>query len=190
MAGPFSLRPSSSEDLQALLDEQRNQPLSYADVGATAGELPAGYHTVDRAVTVGEGPEAFDMAKEGIRAWVPQHHAGIALMPPAPPLEEGQSLVLAFRQFPFHVTAACRVVYVVDESDRFGFGYGTLPHHPEEGEEAFLVERDAGGAVRFHIRAFSRPAHLFTKLGSPVGRAVQARVTTKYLEGLRQAVQR
>ena len=35
------------------------------------------------------------------------------------------------------VRAPCRVVYVVDEPDRRGFAYGTLPGHPEiDGELA------------------------------------------------------
>ena len=33
-----------------------------------------------------------------------------------------------------------RVVYVIDEPLRKGFAYGTLPGHPETGEEAFIVE--------------------------------------------------
>ncbi|SIP67631.1 hypothetical protein BN9982_740001 [Mycobacterium tuberculosis] len=31
--------------------------------------------------------------------------------------------------------APCRVVYVIDEPDVRGFGYGTLPGHPVSGEE-------------------------------------------------------
>ena len=38
--------------------------------------------------------------------------------------------------------APCRVVYVVDEPDRRGFAYGTLPGHPETGEELFAVRYD------------------------------------------------
>jgi hypothetical protein len=29
------------------------------------------------------------------------------------------------------IDAVCRVVAVIDEPDRFGFAYGTLPDHPE-----------------------------------------------------------
>jgi uncharacterized protein (UPF0548 family) len=53
---------------------------------------------------------------------------------------------------------ACRVVYLVDEATRFGFGYGTLPGHPEQGEETFIVETGAEGGFRFKVRAFSRPS--------------------------------
>jgi uncharacterized protein (UPF0548 family) len=86
------------------------------------------------------------------------------------------------------VLAACRVVAVVDEPDRFGFAYGTLPLHPESGEEAFLVERGPDDAVRFRVVAVSRPAHPLARLGAPVTRLVQRRVTSRYLEGLRRAI--
>lgn len=55
------------------------------------------------------------------------------------------------------VEAPVRVVYLVDEPHRKGFAYGTLPGHPESGEEAFVVELHDGGAVTFAITAFSRP---------------------------------
>jgi uncharacterized protein (UPF0548 family) len=55
---------------------------------------------------------------------------------------------------------ACRIVYIVDESEplrRFGFAYGTLPGHVGTGEERFLVEWDpAGDGVWYDILAFSR----------------------------------
>ena len=88
-----------------------------------------------------------------------------------------------------HVLAAARIVWTVDEPDRRGFGYGTLPLHPESGEEAFVIERGADGAVLFVITAFSRPATALTRLGGPVGRRVQAAVTRRYLRGMQRAVQ-
>ena len=71
---------------------------------------------------------------------------------------------------------------------RFGFAYGTLPSHPEEGEEHFVVTRDGDGAVRFDVVAFSRPHDLLTKLGGPIPRRLQARATEHYLEGMRDFV--
>jgi uncharacterized protein (UPF0548 family) len=75
-------------------------------------------------------------------------------------------------------------VQVVDEPDRYGFAYGTLPGHPEQGEESFLLTRD-GDTIHFEIAAFSRPHDLLTKLGGPVARAVQRRATQQYLDGMR-----
>lgn len=40
---------------------------------------------------------------------------------------------------PLRLRAPCRVVYTVTESRRRGFAYGTLPGHPECGEEAFVI---------------------------------------------------
>jgi uncharacterized protein (UPF0548 family) len=86
------------------------------------------------------------------------------------------------------VLASCEIVYVTDDTDRFGFAYGTLPSHPERGEEAFHVERSADGEVTFGVIAFSRPADLFGRVGGPVARAVQNGVTNAYLEGVRRYV--
>jgi len=185
--GPFWIRRPKAARLAQLLDEQRSAPLTYPEVGATAGHLPSGYHAVREARALGRGDGLFKRAAEGIRAWAPQRAAGIDLLPPRPELVPGESLLLSFRSLPFHVTAACRVVYVVDEPDRYGFGYGTLPLHPEAGEEAFVVERDDDGEVRFTITAFSRPRVLLSRLGAPVARRVQASVTRRYLEGLVKA---
>jgi uncharacterized protein (UPF0548 family) len=68
-------------------------------------------------------------------------------------------------------------MYVTDDEDCVGFACGTLPRHPERGEEAFHVRRAADGEVTFDIVAFSRPADPLTQSGAPLGRAIQSRVT-------------
>jgi uncharacterized protein (UPF0548 family) len=40
---------------------------------------------------------------------------------------------------------------VTDEADRFGFACGSLPGHPERGEEAFHIRRYPDGVVTFDI---------------------------------------
>jgi uncharacterized protein (UPF0548 family) len=87
---------------------------------------------------------------------------------------------------PLRAIAACRVVYLRDEPNRFGFAYGTLPLHPETGEESFMVERDDDGSVWFRVAAFSRPRELLARLGAPVRRLVQRRVTNGYLNAMKQ----
>jgi uncharacterized protein (UPF0548 family) len=72
---------------------------------------------------------------------------------------------------------------VVDDRDRFGFGYGTLPGHPECGEESFVVERNSDATV-FRITAFSRPADIVARVGAPVARRLQVRFTGRYLQAL------
>lgn len=101
-----------------------------------------------------------------------------------PYIQNGMSAVLRVPFGPFQVSAPVRVVYVVDESDRRGFAYGTLHGHPEDGEEAFLVELRADGTVWFVVRAFSRPASRLSWFGYPVLRWAQSRITRKYLRSL------
>jgi uncharacterized protein (UPF0548 family) len=42
--------------------------------------------------------------------------------------------------------------------DRCGLAYGTLRGHPASGEEAFIMHRDAAGAVSLTVRSLTRPA--------------------------------
>ena len=54
------------------------------------------------------------------------------------------------------------------------------------GEDVFHIGRRVSGEVRFDITAFSRPADVVVRLGSPIARLVQQRVTRGYLEGVRR----
>ena len=81
--------------------------------------------------------------------------------------------------------APCRVVYVVDEPDIRGFAYGTLPGHPESGEERFVVRRDpATSAVFAEVSAFSRPATWWSKPGGPVVSVAQRVIAKRYLRAV------
>jgi uncharacterized protein (UPF0548 family) len=83
------------------------------------------------------------------------------------------------------VSAPCRVVYVVDEPDRQGFAYGTLPGHAESGEELFMVRFDAAsGDVYAEVAAFSRHATWWSRVASPITSLVQKIVTQRYLRAL------
>jgi len=82
----------------------------------------------------------------------------------------------------------CRVVYVVNEPNRRGFAYGTLPDHPEQGEEAFVVTQDGDGSVWFEVTAFSRPGASLVRWAGPIGRAIQSLATTRYERAVASAV--
>ncbi len=73
------------------------------------------------------------------------------------------------------------------EDDRFGFAYGTLPVHPERGEESFVLSRTEGGAT-FTICAVSQPIHPLARLAPPVGDFLQSLATARYLEAMKEAV--
>ena len=96
----------------------------------------------------------------------------------------GDSAVLHIPFGPLRMKAPARVVYVVDEPKRKGFAYGTLPGHPEQGEEAFIVEQQDDGSVWLRIRAFSRPAYFWGWLGYPVLWFAQELYTRRYERSL------
>ncbi len=180
-------RPSRAR-LEEMLARQRDESLTYEEVGATREEeLPAGYHHLRRSDELGQGHGVFELGTEALRRW--QAHAGarVRIFPAHAPLEPGTDVLVSFRLGAVHVIAACRIVYVVDERARFGFAYGTLPPHPEQGEEAFVVEK-AGDAVRFRITAFSRHRQRLLTLVDPIARRVQSRVTLQYVQGVRRFV--
>ena len=81
-----------------------------------------------------------------------------------------------------------RVIYVVDEPRRRGFAYGTLPGHPEDGEESWMVEQRDDGSVWITVRAFSRPANRWWWMVYPALRIVQAYYTERYLRALAGAI--
>jgi uncharacterized protein (UPF0548 family) len=187
--GPFRLgRVDAAAVAEALAASSAAAP-TYDGVGTTLGdaELP-GYRTERYSAELGAGPDVLERGRDALRAWAAHTGAGLRVEPPNAPLAEGATVVLITRLGPLSVLAACRVVAVVDGPDRFGFAYGTLPLHPESGEEAFVVTRGADGVVRFEVVAVSRPAAPLARLGAPVTSLVQRRVTRHYLEALREAV--
>jgi uncharacterized protein (UPF0548 family) len=83
---------------------------------------------------------------------------------------ENETVILLLRAVGLWAPAPCRVVYVVDQADQFGFAYGTLPGHPEMGEVAFIISRDGAGRIDFRVRSFSRTVEPLARLGAPVTR--------------------
>src|SRR5215212_12216399 len=156
-------------------------PLTYSEVGATAGTLPPGYHHVQKSAVIGRGRQRFeDAAAAGMR-WGMLRGAGVRVAATTQVAVVGSEVIVHLGP----VQAPCRVVYVVDEPDRRGFAYGTLPGHAESGEELFLVRYDpATGDVHAEVVAFSRHATWWSRLGSPVTSLMQRVITSRYLTAL------
>ncbi len=157
--------------------------LTYPEVGATRGEeLPPGYRHVRRHESLGTGFEVYRRAVDGLRGWRMQRGAGLRVPAEAPPPAVGVRVTFGVAG----LRVPCQVVWVLDEERRFGYGYGTLPGHPESGEEAFVVHIDAAERVWLDLRAFSRPARWYTRLGGPLGWLVQDLATRRYVTTLRR----
>ena len=171
-----------STDVLARLAASAATEAPTAPAGMLHSPVPSGFRR-DRWTRRGEHDD-FDLARRAITDWAAQRSAGVTLSPPSPDIAIGTTLAFAYPVGPGSVTGTCRIVEVIDEPDRFGFVYATLPHHPEVGEELFLVERDDGGALTAAIDAVWRPANLITRIGLPVTRFFQRRATDSYLVGL------
>jgi uncharacterized protein (UPF0548 family) len=100
------------------------------------------------------------------------------------PVEPGQTLLVVLPLGPFAAVAVNRVVGVVDEARRFAYAYGTLPGHPESGEESFSVELFPDGTVRVTVTVEAGPATLPAKLASPAVLRLQRRALARYLDAV------
>jgi len=166
--------------------------LNYPAIGSTErGTPPAGYTYVESQDHIGDGIEAYRRVAAGILRWELQRRSGLRVRTDAPGVVPGARVVSGFGVGPFRINAPCEVVWMRppvpgDGPQSAGFGYGTLPGHPERGEEAFEVELDGQGRVLLSIRAFSRHANWFYRAGGLVARAAQRHITSRYIEGARQ----
>jgi uncharacterized protein (UPF0548 family) len=170
------------------LGQLATAPLTYAEVGATRdGDLPAGYDHVERSHVVGSGRPAFDRAAAAVFRWSAQRGAGLRVQASGPASRPGTVVLMTAGLRRLGLDIPCRVVWVVDEPGRRGFGYGTLPGHPESGEESFVVSLRPDGEVVYTLRAFARLATPLARLGAPVSTRVQTLALDRYVTAIRRA---
>lgn len=154
---------------------------SYTAVGASlTGVVPDRCHRLYRT---GVLDVPFAVAREALFAWRIQLRSGVRVRASAPVVTTDAVAQVTIGLGPFRLRAPVRVVAVIDEPRVAAFAYGTLPGHPESGEECFRVSDD-DGCVRFTLDGFSCPGSLLTRIGAPVASAVQSRITDRYLRSL------
>lgn len=170
----------TDQELKDLLRRQQHEDLSYPEVGASAGTLPSGYRVTQESVSLGRDPDLLTSVGNDLLDWKVHCGAGLRLAAANRADVVGVDVVLAVPLLGSHLLAACRVVSVIRDESRIGFAYGTLPMHPESGEESFVVEQVAG-EVRFSVTAFSRPTSRIRRLARPIQDRVQDRFTERYL---------
>jgi uncharacterized protein (UPF0548 family) len=169
----------------ATRDRLAEARFTYSEVGATVGEMPTRYHRLSRHVIVGLGAQVFADAAAAVAGWQVHLRAGLTVSASAPTAKPGTVAILGIGIGPLRLGAPCRVVYAVDQPRRQGFAYGTLPGHPESGEEAFIVEHHDDDTVIFTVTAFSRPSSAIARIAGPGGRLIQTSITNRYLRALR-----
>ncbi|MEV5012000.1 DUF1990 domain-containing protein, partial [Streptomyces sp. NPDC055692] len=113
---------------------------TYEEVGATReqGHCPPGFHPLHVRARIGEGEEVFRRASEAVMTWEMHRALGVGIEASADRAAPGVDVTVTLAGV---VRAPCRVVWTEQEPRRAGWAYGTLPGHPECGEESFLVDR-------------------------------------------------
>jgi uncharacterized protein (UPF0548 family) len=183
------VRRSDSPAMQRLVELLQNAQPTYSDLGATiAGGRPEGFHYDRYQTDLGHGREIFERAVEGLKAWESHHLPGVRVFPKGQEIRTGATVVVTLGTSLLALAAPCRIVSVVGDQTHWGFAYGTLPGHPERGEEAFVVSIASDEMVRFEVVAFSRPDDALVRLSGPIGRAIQKGGTNGYLRALRRVV--
>jgi uncharacterized protein (UPF0548 family) len=169
------------------LDLLAARGLTYAPVGATrdglppADALPPDAGRQQRTRVVGRGGATYERAADAVLSWQVQRRAGLRVEAAHDVATvRGDVLLRLGPAWTGRLALAipCRVVWVERQPRRAGFAYGTLPGHPEHGEEAFVVEHGDDDLVRFTIRAYSWQAWRLARLAAPAARLAQ-RVATE-----------
>lgn len=190
----WSIRPPDEADVAAFLAAARDAPLSYREVGASseAHAAPPNYNLDHNRALIGRGPAAFAAACDALRDWRMFPGPWTRILPCGSPTTVGNVVVMQAHALGLWWLSACRIVYAIDDAApvrRFGFAYGTLLPHVEQGEERFMVELHADGSVWYDLRAFSRPRYWPVRLAKPLARRLQRRFVLESQRAMRAAVE-
>ena len=176
------------EELEALHRTASAADLTYMHVGSSLRSDPRPGGQLRRCTEhLGTGDPTFRAGCDGLRRWAAQTAFGARVHPSDAPIQTGTTLLVMVSLGPFEVVAPNRIVEVVDKRGAFGFAYGTLPGHPETGEESFVVRMDDTGSVSASVTIDAEPATWLIGLADPIVRAVQELAVRRYLAGIRHA---
>ena len=183
-------RPSQNEIEQYLKDSQ-SLPLSY-EPGLLAREIPRGFKIDEASGLLGYGKPAFELARRALSEWKHFDLGWVELFPRNAPIEPGTVVAVLIRHVGIWSLNGCRVLYLTGEGESggtFGFAYGTLTNHGEIGEELFEVSIDSDSeAVKYEIRAVSKPGAVLARIGYPWVRVLQARFRNDSIAAMQQVV--
>ncbi len=160
--------------LDNFLKKELPKTYTYPEVGATKTNAQFAHYDNDyNQAIIGKGEVVWQKAKNALKNWQHFPLPWTKVYPNTTALKEGEVVVVLFRLFGIWWRNSAKIVYAFDESNRFGFAYGTLPGHIETGEEVFWIERDTDGVVSYHIKAFSTPRFWLARLAYPIARFFQ-----------------
>ncbi|MFN2532613.1 MAG: DUF1990 domain-containing protein [Pyrinomonadaceae bacterium] len=171
----FFLREPDEDTVQQFLRNESPSQFSYTAVGATRTDPPKGYTLDHHRIQLSSGSNAFQKAKLALCRWRQFDLGWISIVPKGAPIKPKTLVAVKAKSFGFWSLNACRIVYVIDEENRYAFAYGTLTNHAETGEERFSIERLSDDSVWYDVLAFSRPREIAVRAAAPLARMLQKR---------------
>jgi uncharacterized protein (UPF0548 family) len=192
-------RPAMEEVARFLAEQPRGMDpgdFSYAEVGRSRDETvaPAGYNVDHNRQVLGRGEGDFAAACAALRAWRMFPQPWTFITPADRLIRAGEVVAMQAHALGLWWLNACRIVYLIDERGPapiarcYGFAYGTLSAHVEQGEERFSVELHEDGSVWYDLYAFSRPRCWPVRLFKPLARRLQAKFVGESKAAMQTAV--
>jgi uncharacterized protein (UPF0548 family) len=133
---------------------------------------------------IGHADRVWDRATEDVLRWAVKTRSGFTV-DDAHKVTPGSELTITARIAGVTIREPVRVATVVETDTRVGFSYRTLPGHPVEGEEAFIVHRD-GKNVFLTVRSLTAPSDEQPwRALYPLLRVAQVIARRRYLRALR-----
>lgn len=114
------------------------------------------YRRSEVTAILGSGDLVWQRAASDVLRWKVKTASGFDVDTTGP-VSPGDRVVVTARTFGFTVVEPVEVVAVVQEPGRSGFSYRTMPGHPVDGEEAFIIHRRSD-EVHLTIRSLTRAA--------------------------------
>lgn len=183
---PMAIRPrrASIADLERILAGCDDDDLTYEPVGLSLG-LPQPSKLTRRVWSVDLPDVSFDRAVSAIQRWEVHRGAGLEVLTDGA-IAVGTNVAMCAPLPIGYIDVTCRIVSVVDEPSRYGFAYGTLSVHPEQGEESFVITRHSSGTT-FDVVSVSRPVHPIARAVPFLGDILQDRGVRRYLGAMESA---
>lgn len=191
----FSLRRPAQAEVQEQLERARKLTVSYGlDFRTEGGHeqvlCPRGFALDYSRSQIGEGRNTFAVAKEAFLRWLQFDLGWVRVANPDTPVKQDEVVAVEVHTLGLWSLNWSRVLYVIDEEDRFGFVYGTTSMHVERGEERFLVEfYPVSGAVYYDLLAVSQPRHWLARLGYFFTRSRQKKFARDSHRRMRRAIE-
>lgn len=149
-------------------------------------EKVKGYDNDALSGVIGYGEAAFAEAKTMLIQWQMFPAKWTKIFSESDDVQVGTNVILYAKFLGVWWKNTSRVVYIIDEPNRFGFAYGTLTKHLEKGEELFLLEINDKNELIYTIKAFSTPYHWIAKLCYPIMRYLQGKFRKDSLMQMKQ----